>query len=162
MSKSRHLVPSTLIQGSTGQALVWAAPLFEEERNSISVAAVANVPYPICIDRSGSGSRFATHDNPVDARQRKARHRAQERLDRQEFGLRCCLAQRTNAMYDLSVLNASSHPNVLRPLESLIKFQHAFGTFRENLKGVLRAAMHHVEDTSNKIEGYIVVKKVTH
>jgi hypothetical protein len=78
---SRHLVPGPSVQLTAHSFLFRSAPLFEEERNALSDAAISNFSHPPRINMTRPGTGLAADDHPMNALQRQARNRPQQRLD---------------------------------------------------------------------------------
>jgi hypothetical protein len=77
----RHLVPGSAVEDATGQFFSLSAPLFEEERNALSDASISNFSHPPGINMTRPGTGLAADDHPMNALQRQARNRPQQRLD---------------------------------------------------------------------------------
>jgi len=72
------------------------------------------------------------------------------------------LSELPNSIDHVRVFNACSHPNVVRPLEEAIEFEHAVWSLGQDLKSVLRTASHDIHHTLNEVERDIFVKEVAH
>src|SRR3954469_22764113 len=97
-------VVGAAVQLAAGLLLVRPAPLLEEHRHVRRLTLPDDVGDPLLPDRPGAGSALAADDRPVDARQVHVRQRAEERLDRQELGLRPGAAQVVDAERVVGVL----------------------------------------------------------
>src|SRR5271168_3891732 len=66
-SMCRHFVPCATVQNSPSSLLVPTAPLFEKERNSLTLTLFLNFDHPFRIHRSGARPRFTSDNYPIDS-----------------------------------------------------------------------------------------------
>lgn len=136
--------------------------MFEEKRNVALQAPVADLAHPFGFHFAGAGAGFAADYDPVDAGERQARDGAEQWFDREEANMGGGLDQFTDAMHDRIAFNAGSHPDVGRPREAGGKRRRDVRAFGEDLEGVLRAAVHGVEDALHEFERDIFVEQIAH
>jgi hypothetical protein len=63
---SGHLIPCSALKDSSRSLLLYSAPLLEEKWDLGPQALISNICDPFLEDRPCAGTRFATHDHPID------------------------------------------------------------------------------------------------
>ncbi len=107
-------------------------------------------------------TRFATDDHPVNARQISPSERTDERLAGKEAHRGGNLSEIVNTIQNAAVFDADSHPNIIWPQQLRAKLPNPGASLRQNLKRVLRALGHRMEDAPNEFERHVEVKQIAH
>src|SRR5690606_2579748 len=93
-----------------------------------------------------SGTRLATHNDPIKVGEVEAGHWADQRLDRQEANSGWDRTQMLSAKGVAVALDAHTHPHVDRPVKLGCNLSEPLRALGEHLICVLRRFCHDVED----------------
>ena len=133
-----HLVPGSAFEGAPGSFLLDAAPLLEKERDSRPQALIADSGHPGRLERTRARAGFAADDDPIDAAQVQVLQWANQRLQRQEFGLCAGAPQMIDAEGVILVFHADAHPDIFRPFDLRTEFLEPFGAFGQCIAVVIQ------------------------
>jgi len=100
------------------------------------MALIPHIQHPLLLERPCARAGFATHDDPVDRLQVQFRQRPEQRLQRQELDACASLPEVVDPVCIVLILDADSHPDVIRPLDLRVELQQAIRALGENLEGV--------------------------
>ena len=109
------LVISSAAEEPSGKILSNPAPLFEEEGDAGSTALRPDSLHPFRSHRSCTRARFPPDNDPVDSIEGEDLKWPDQRLTGEEPNAGRHGPQFMNAMQDILVFDADSHPNVFRP-----------------------------------------------
>ena len=157
-----HLAPILSVEFTPCPRLVHPTPLLEEERNVLIDAPVAKLENPTGFDGPGAGARLAADNDPMDALQRQPRYRAEKRFEREKSDGGGNRGQEADAMNVVGVLYGRAHPNVVRPRKVSRQFGGSLGTLRQNLKGMLRCALHDCKTLGDELCRNVLMEEVAH
>src|ERR1017187_9417382 len=136
-ARAGDVIPRAAIKDAPTCLRCAAAPLFEEKRDVLVGAAVAQFANPFGAHRTVVVARLAAGDQPVDAGEVKSVERPQQRFRRDEPDRGRYLAKVVDAVNEPPVLNRYAHPDVVRPGQTARDVGEPAGTLGKDLEGVL-------------------------
>jgi hypothetical protein len=111
---------------------------------------------------TGTGSRLAAHDDPVDVVERKGIERSDEWLAGKEPDSGRDFDQVVDSGEHTGVFHADPHPDVPGPWEGSRDFPQSSASLGENLEHMLGALRHGLEYLLDEPKRHVLVKEITH
>jgi hypothetical protein len=143
-----------------------AAPLLEEEWHVDTHTLISHFANPFWLHRPGMMTAFAAYDDPIDVPQINRTEAFQEGFDGQESYSRSRMPEVGNARDPkFAVFYGHTQPDVVGACEPPVMLgpvSQASRAFGENLVGVLRRSLHHIECLLQETILDEVTKEVTH
>jgi hypothetical protein len=136
--------------------------LLEEERHTGGKTLVAQIAHPLRLHPTMCGAALAPHNQPADSGQVKVRQWAKERLAREETNCSPAFSQPVYPRRNPLVLDRGTEPDIRRRGMLRCPAGHAFGSFGQDLKGVLRASAHDLPHLTDEVERHPCVEEVGH